>query len=188
MSKSLLITAPTSTSPVTVEDLLAHSRIDSDEENTELVSLLAAATDEAESYTWRRFLTQTWERYYDSFDDPLYLPFPPVSSITHVKYYDAAGTLTTVAATVYELGEVNGEAVCRLKYGQVWPTARDHPDSVVVRYICGYGDTEDVPQQILHAIRIHAAHYFEHREGEVPLPDTFSRLLSPYTVRSWGQP
>lgn len=186
MSKVTLITAPTLTSPVTVDDLLAHSRIDSDEENTELVALLAAATDEAESYTWRRFLTQTWDFYYDEFTDPMRLYYPPVSSITSVKYLDSNGTLQTLSSTYYELGEVNGEAVCRLKYNMSWPTARDHPDAVVIRCVCGYGDSEDVPPQILHAIRIHAAHYFEHREGEVPLPAEFARLLSPYKMAAWS--
>jgi len=71
MAKIELVTAPTGR-VVTPGDLRTHARIDATDEDAYLEELLDAAQDEAESFTWRKLLTQTWDQYFDEFDDPLH--------------------------------------------------------------------------------------------------------------------
>lgn len=176
----LVLSSGPDVEPVEVEDLLAHSRITvaNEPDYAFLQGLLKAARQEAENATWAVLITQTWEQYFDAFTDPLVLDVQPVQSITSITYTDSNGDTQTLAASYYELGEENGRGIVRLKYNQTWPTTRDHADVVKVTFKAGYGDDpENVPEYIKAAIRIHAAHYYEHREGEKDLPDAFFRLL-----------
>ncbi len=182
MAKLVLQTGPTEF-PVEPEDVRNHSRIDSNEEDPNLEALIASAQAAAEEYTWSKFCTQTWDQYFDGFTGELELSFPPIGTVAYVHYIDTDGVEQTLSTDVWEQGEVNGEGVVRLKYNQTWPTARDHPDSVIVRFTCGYGGKADVPQPIKQAIEIHVGHFFEFREGEEMLSPAFKHLLGPYTYR-----
>lgn len=186
MTKLALITGPTGR-VVSAEDLRVHARIDSRDEDDYLCTLLDAAEDDAEEYTWRKFLTQTWDQYFDAFADPLYLPYPPLSSIESITYTDTSGDTQTLATTVYEAGEENGIGTVRRKYNQSWPASRSHEDAVKVRFVCGYGDEDDVPERIKHAIRLHAAWFFRNREGEMVLPGAFRQLLSSFQASRFLQ-
>ena len=175
--KNVLNTAPT-IEPVGPQDLIEHSRIDAHEEDAYLTTLLAEGREAVEEITWRKLITQTWDQSYDGWEDPLKIAWAPVSSITSVTYVDADGDTQTLADTVYELGDNNSLGIVRRKYDQVWPTIRGHADDITVQYVCGYGTTAaDVPWQLRAAIRIHAAHYWIHREGEEPLPRAFYDLV-----------
>ena len=189
MVKLSLVTAPT-TRLVTAEELTVHSRIDIAEEDDYVEKLIDAAEAEAEEYTARKFLTQTWDQYCDGFTDPLVLHFPPLSSVTSVTYIDADGDTQTLSTDVYETGSQLGSGVVRRKYDdnnvlRDWPTdVRTHEDVVIVRFVCGYGDPEDVDERIKQAIRLHATHYFRYREGQ-KMTDSWENLLSPFRVRGF---
>jgi uncharacterized phiE125 gp8 family phage protein len=186
MAKRVLITAATERA-LSVTNFKTHARIDETAEDTYIGTLLDAAEDEAETFCWRKFITQTWDQYFDGFSDPLVLAFAPVSSITSISYLDENGTTQTLATSVYELAEVDGLAVVRLKYNQSWPTTRAHEDVVTVRFICGYGAATAVPQRIIQAIAVHAAWAYRNREGDVEkLPETFHRLLRPFRLQRFA--
>jgi uncharacterized phiE125 gp8 family phage protein len=166
-----------------VSDLKLHARIAETVEDALLADLLDVAEDAAEQFTWRKFLTQTWDQYFDGFDDPLRLKYGDASSITSISYTDEDGDSQTLAATVYELGEEDGGPVVRRKYNQEWATTRAHEDVVVVRFVCGYGAATAVPQRVHQAIRVHAAWDYRNREGQaMPLPNTFYQLLRPFRL------
>jgi len=183
MAKLELVTGP-SGRVVDVPDLTTHCRIDAADEDAYLQILLDAAEDAAEDETWRRLLTQTWDQYFDEFEDPLYLRYPPLQSVTSVTYTDSNGDSQTLSTSIYEVGEENGIGVVRRKYNQTWPDTRSHEDVVTVRFVCGYGAAGDVPERIKHAIRIHAGWHFRNREGQA-MPDTFSRLLAPFVAHEF---
>ena len=183
MAKLVIATAPTIDRVVSAVDLRTHCRIDTTEDDAELQRLSNAAELEVEGYTWRKLRKQTWDQYFDGFDDPLYLRFPPLHSdgVSSVTYTDTDGDSQTLGTSVYETGEIDGVAVVRRKYDQVWPSTRSHEDVVTVRFVCGYDTADDVPEPIKQAIRLHAGWYYRSREGE-PLPAAFWRLLNPFRV------
>jgi uncharacterized phiE125 gp8 family phage protein len=168
------------------------ARIDDSEEDSTLAKLLAAARALAEERTWSRFITQTHDAYYDNFAQlENLLPYPPLASVTSVTYVDVDGDTQTVSESIWEPGESIGVGMVRLEYGQTWPTdVRDHPDSVIVRFVCGYGEKSDVPEKIRQAIIVYATHLCDGRD-ESAEPAAFMGLLSEYSFRSfvphyWG--
>ena len=186
MAKLTLITAPAKPA-VTVSEFQTHTRIGgSSDEESYIEDLLAAAEEEVEVETWRRIVTQTWDQFFDGFSDPLTLWYPPVASVTTVKYLDENSTEQTLSTGVWELAEQDGINVVRRKLDQVWPTTDGHFDSVFVRFICGYGVQADapatIPAKIRQAILFHASWYFRNREGG-DLPMAFKSYLSPFATR-----
>lgn len=183
MAKIELITAP-ALKPVDVGDLQTHARIDCTSEEQFARDLIDEAIERAESYTRRRFISQTWKQYFDEFNDPLCLRYPPLIAVASdaVTYVDSNGDTQTLASTVWETGEVDGIGVVRLKYNQSWPSTRAHEDVVIVQYSCGYGTAAtDVPAPIRKAIRTYAAYFFRHREGG-EVPRAFYDDLLPYRI------
>ena len=186
--KSVIVT-PATAEPVTPTDVLEHSRIDTHDEAAYFETRITAAREAAEGYTHSKFISQTWDDSFDWLGCDLVLQQQPVQSITSVTYIDTSGDTQTLAATVYELGTVYGLGVVRLKYNQVWPTdVRSHQDSVIVRYVAGYGDPADVPQGVRTAIELYVSHFNEAREGETPLSKAFHNMLDPYDFKRFANP
>ncbi len=180
--------------PVLLAELLRHVRVagDSGDRDTELQAYQKVARVAVEDRTWRALINQTWDFYYDSFTSPIYLPRPPVSSITYFKYYDTSDTLQTLSTDVYELGEVWGVGTARLKHDQTWPADfRGHTDDIVIRCVCGYGAAgASVPEGLRHAIKMMVADMWEFPETVVngsatklPTDNATMALLAPYKVR-----
>lgn len=176
--KITLTTAPTDDA-VGLQEMQDHSRIKTRHDDATLQRFLKGAQRAAEGYLRRKLITQTWTQYFDEFDDPLYLRFPPLSSVTSVSYLDTDGDTQVLATSVWEAAEENGIGIVRRKFGQVWAATRGHEDTVWVPFVCGYGDPEDVPEPIKSAIRIHAAHFYRQREGG-EVPAAFYDLLRPF--------
>lgn len=179
----LLITAPVRL-PVLPGDAREHIRVADSVEDPVIERMIGDATEAAENYCRSLFITQTWAHYFDVFADEMLLQFSPLaatSPITSVVYTDADGVSQTVASTVYETGQRNGQALLRLQFDQTWPTdARSQDDVIVVTAVHGYGDPADVPERIKQAIRFHVANDYEHREGEVDIMKVFHNRLTPY--------
>jgi uncharacterized phiE125 gp8 family phage protein len=184
MVKQVLVTPPDAR-VVTPREVANHVKFDDPEEDTKFAELSDDAQEYAEDRTWRVFIDQTWDQYFDTWYDPFRLRRPPVSAITSVKYTDVNGIQQSVSSDVYELAQVDGLSVVRLKYNQLWPTdLRGHPDDIVIRTVNGYGDPGDVPKRLRAAIRIHAGKHFRHRDGDVDLA-VVDRLLYPFRVRGY---
>jgi len=169
-----------STEPVSESELRTHLRIDSKEHDEELRSLITAARQTIEEvFLWKLLIDQTCVEYFDRFADGMELRWLPVDSVTSVQYLDADGDTQTLAATVYELSHVHGQGVVRLRYGQVYPAVRSHPDVVWITYTAGYGTAADVPQAIRRALLLYAGGLFD---GDPPL-EAIDALLGAYTTQ-----
>lgn len=129
--------------------------------------LVSAATDYAETYTGRAFITQTWTFKLDSLPPCIVLPRPKLQSVTHLKYVDSAGVQQTLDAAEYQVSAGN---VARIEpaYNASWPTVRSQMDAVEIEFIAGYGDTSaSVPERIRHALAMIVGEWDESREGMI---------------------
>lgn len=158
--RPVLITAPdyTATPLVTLaacKSALGISGTDQDALLTAALAAAIAALDPASGgWLGRALGAQTWELQLQHFADrrstvqPHYnplaipLPYPPLISVTSVKYFNAAGTDTTlVTGTDYRVLGVGAayqrQAIAPL-YAGAWPTASSDDASVRIRYSCGY--------------------------------------------------
>jgi uncharacterized phiE125 gp8 family phage protein len=201
-----LVAAPT-IEPVTADEMKDMLHLTDDNERNYIDTIIPVAREHVEKLTWRRLITQTWDFYVNQFVTPggyvytwdiakgqvpfpVFLPYPPVQTISYVKYLDPAGVQQTLATSVYELGMRNGIGILRLKYGQYWPAVRNQEDSVTIRMVCGYGAAAaNVPAALRHAIRLAVAHMFWNREPVAEkalanVPKTFDDLIRPYQVKT----
>lgn len=172
-----LITAPTQ-DVVTLDDAKAQLRITDTSQDDLIEALIDASVDlldpAAGGYLDRALRPQTWElrrncfqnRFNDDYYgfplgsyEPITLSFPPLISITSVKYDDIGGVERTLVLNtdfkVLGSGGTGKQSIAPL-YNQFWPVARCYPESVRVRYQCGYdGATTDLmPKPIKQAIHL----------------------------------
>ena len=156
-----------------------------------VTTLITAARERAEVATRRQLLQATWDLYLDAWpsDGVIEIPKPPCSSVTHVKYTNTGGTLTTLALTTDWLISAPVGPRCRrgrvtLAYGQSWPSIREIADAIVVRFVAGYGATAaTVPKLLRQAMLVDMGTLHEHRDDAVddmPVHPLAKRIYDSY--------
>lgn len=184
-----LITGPL-TEPVSLAEAKLHLKIDSDTTDDNLISLLiTAAREQAEMYTRRAFIAQTWELQEDCFEGgEILLEKTPVQSVTSIKYYDTNGVEQTLSTSVYGLNQADEPNEVYLKYGMVWPVVRGEENDVKIRFVAGYST---VPASVKAAMLLIIGHLYENREDVVvgrqvnDLPKGSKYLLDPFRLFSF---
>jgi uncharacterized phiE125 gp8 family phage protein len=186
----VLQTAPTA-EPVLIADANAHLRVDIDDDNDLITALIVAARERAEDILRRALITQTWDLYLDAFPegDSLELPFPPLQSVTHVKYTDKDGDESTFDSANYIVDTSSEPGKIVLAYGKTWPSTTLQPvNGVNVRFVCGFGDAgTDVPQTMKQAMLLMIGEWYENRENatqprQAEIPLSAKMLLWPDRV------
>lgn len=190
-----LITAPADV-PVTLTEARAHLRIDDTAEDTLITTLTKTATEYVENRLNRKLITQTWEAYLNTFPpaDAIVLPWAPLASITHLKYYDTNDTEQTYDSSNYYTDILAEPGRLVLKpTSSGWPSTYERPNAITVRYVCGYGSSSTyVPELIREAIKLLISHFFENREAvnvgqaivaDIPIPKAVDALLNQLSVR-----
>lgn len=116
----------------------------------------------------------------------LILPYPPVISITSVKYTDRAGEEQVVDPAIYR--EIDG-GLAR-KTLAAWPTdLASEPDAARIRYVAGFTST---PPSIVAAALLMVGDLYANRETSVigtiaaaiPMSASAENLLAPFRVMS----
>jgi hypothetical protein len=93
----------------------------------------------------------------------VYIPKPPLQSVTAVTYYDLAGNLQTLAPAVYDVDPSKDPGVLSLSQYQVWPITRLRPGAVQIAFAAGYGLASAVPGVYRRAMRMLLNLWYEHR-------------------------
>lgn len=181
-----LITPPAS-SPVSLEELKLHLRIDHDDEDDLLQSYLDAAVSRLDGATGtlgRCLISQEWSQGFSQWSAELRLPFPDVSAAA-ITYFDSDDVSQAVSAADFEVLEGRSWTVIAFRDSFAEPSLSDTQlVPITVTLTAGYGgSSSDVPRPIRVAIMHAAAHWHSNREvagdaGELPL--NADRLLSPY--------
>jgi len=181
-----LVTAPTA-KPVTLSEVKKHLRVTASDDDKLINSLITAATELAEIYTWRRFITQTWDYFLNDFDYVNTLPYGKLQSVTSVKYYDSSNAQQTIANTVYDVVTDSDPGRVNLAYSQTWPYVYDRENAVEIRFVCGYGAASAVPEPIKSAIKIKIellyGNLFPNERDQLEM--TYESLLTPYRIMTF---
>lgn len=160
--------------PITVEQAKAYLHVDAAyTADDELIYLLInAARNHAEVYTSQAIRHQRRTTVYDCFQDVL-LVSGPVIAIESVAYTTDQGESVTVAAEDYFT--VPGTHPLQLRPKASWPS---DVRAVTVTYTCGFADATQIPTDILLAMRIMIADWYENRmDGVRRFPTTSQKLL-----------
>jgi len=161
------------------EHAKVHCRIDSESEIEDgyLEHLIRAATDFCEKWQRRAYRTQTWELYLDGWPvQPwIRIDVSPLQS-ARVFYYDTQNVQHEF--TAFDIDPVSEPGYVLLRPGASWPSiGLRSGNGVRIEFVCGYGDTEDVPSTMTHTVALMVSHLYENREpietggrniGEIP--------------------
>lgn len=188
-------TAPTE-EPITLAEVKAHSRIDFSDDDALIGTYITAARQWAErTGLWRTLVTTTFDLSLDGFPcyamQPLYLPRPPLQSVTSIAYVDIAGVTQTWSASAYVV-DTKSSNLGRIMpvYGTIWPVTRMQMNAVTIRFVAGYGAASAVPEGIKAALKFLVANWYENREPFVEgviakIPMTLDALFQNHSAKGF---
>ena len=186
----LQLVTPPAEEPVSLVDAKLHLRVDFDEDDTLIASLISAARQAAETLTGRQFVNARWKLVLDGFPPcAIALAKCPVQSVVAINYLDMNSSVQTMPASTYTVESACEPARITPVFGQVWPPSLPQIGAVSVTFDAGYGAASDVPEGIKSWIKLRVGSLYTHREemavlsrGRIdPLPFV-QGLLDPYRV------
>jgi uncharacterized phiE125 gp8 family phage protein len=181
-----------STEPVTTAYAKSHLRVDITDDDTLIGNLVTAAREWCEQYCNRSFVQHSYRADLPYFCEPITLPWGPVQSITHIKYYDTSSpsTLQTLSSNVYALSY---DTIYR-NAGESWESVYPRADTVQITYVTGWKDTAS-PQgvgpslsgAVKSAILMIVGDLYENREAQIVGVNrmdnpTVKHLLTPFRI------
>ncbi len=178
--------------PVTLDEAKCHLRVTVTEDDMLIEGLILAAREQIELECSRALIKQTLELALDAFPcEAIILPRPPLVSVTSIVYTDVNGNAQTLATSEYTVDTRREPAEIVPAWGKSWPSTREVPNAVVIRYVAGYGDDPGlVPEALKLAAKMLIGHWYENRESVVigqgltpaTVPMAVDRLLMPHRI------
>jgi hypothetical protein len=205
----LVQTVAPAVEPVSVEETKLHMRLTPDmtDDDADISMMITDARDLVERYLRRQLITATYVLYMDRFPyltvlDPLnqanpkfdnanyyygspdrfaiWIPRPPLQSVTSIVYSDTTNTTKTFPTTSYIVDTYGFLGRIAPMYGQFWPGTAIQPNGVAITFVAGYGaDGSFVPGMIKRAIKILVTKMYN---GilQSSIPEDIRWLLYPY--------
>jgi len=172
--------------PITVEELKLYAKIDGSTEDDLLDILISAVRGAMERYLGRALLEQTITLTMDFWPGwVIYLPMPPLISVTSIVTLDEDNTATTYSSDNYYVDVITDPGRIVLKQSVTAPnnTSRYYGGYRII-YKAGYGgDAEDVPKAIKQAMLIWCSIIYETRTFmEEPPSEVVSMLEYSYRI------
>lgn len=187
----LQIISPT-TEPISLTEAKLHLRVDSNEDDVLISTLISAARQSAEMLTGCQLVTARWQYGTDSFPamgQPIYLPKNPVQSIINIEYLDLSGILQNLATQDYTVDRNSQPARIAPSFGKSWPIALPQIGAVKIIFDAGYGSAADVPDGIKAWIKLRVGSLYACREElssstrtDATTLSFFNGLLAPYRI------
>ena len=117
-------------------------------EDSNIESLIKAATEEAEEMTQRALMPQTWQMILSGFPSgDIVLERPPLIEVTSFAYTDTDGNAQTLAVSPLDFQVVPSgkyqKARLRPLVTESWPSALSGEDAVTITYTAGFQEPLD---------------------------------------------
>lgn len=183
--------------PVTLEEAKEHLRVTDTNSDSYIQGLIAVATKKAESHTGRTLITTEYIWKQDGFPYAceLYVPKPPLQSVSSITYIDTDESTATWGSTYYGYDTVSIPGRIYPAYQESWPINLNIQNSVTVTFTAGHSShLGGVPEDIKHAIKFIVGHYWTNRQdhvvsagfvNSVTIPKNSEWLLADYQVPSF---
>lgn len=202
----LQLVTPPAEEPVSLIEAKLHLRVDFDEDDTLITSLIATATQAAETLTGRQLITARWKQVLDCFPGPSLMGVPagqaftlpghailvskaPVLSVVSIDYLDMGSAIQTMPVSSYTVDTACEPARITPVFGQIWPICLPQIGAVSVTFDAGYGTASQVPEGIKSWIKMRVGSLYAHREevatlsrGRIESLPFIAGLLDPYKV------
>src|SRR4030095_2179567 len=154
--------------PVTLDEAKEQLHITHDDEDLYIEGLIVAARIHCEQVARRSFVTRTYTAFLDGWPymTRFELPYPPLLSVTSIKYTDAAGVQSTFPASNYLVDTHSQPGRIAIKSSASYPSVKlQDINAVEIAYTAGYGLALNVPDIYKAAVKLMLAHLYENREA-----------------------
>ena len=185
---NLTTITPPGGEPLTIADAKLFARVSGDHDDTLIGQLIAAARARIEAETGLALMSRTLRLRLDEWPlgvlerGTLCLPNGPAVSLSAVRITDGVDSIDVTANFQLEPG-LYGFLKPVPFGGWTWPQSIH--EWIEIDWVAGFGAAEDVPEDLLQAIRIVVAHGYEHRDAsdwraQDALADRLNEILSPW--------
>jgi len=203
MDYATVMDVPPTVEPVSLDEAKKHLRVTNSDDDSYIDSLIKTAREEAETFTNRAFITQTWDLVLQGFLNSLcsdstapkfagaFISFPkaPLQSVKSISYVDPNGDLQVWLKSNYTVDEKSIPGRVFPAYNGSYPSTLGHVNDVTIKFIAGYGNaSSDVPNPIKQAILLMTGHFYDRREDTIvgapisEIPHGAKSLLWPYRL------
>lgn len=191
------VITPPSEEAVTLEQIKMQLQETRSDQDTLIQSITTAARQWVEEFTGRTLMDTTYELSLEEYPQGwsrIELRRPPIIEIETFTYTDSNGAEQEIAADQYVLARGLKPFIAPA-WGISWPATRSQVGSLKIRYRAGYAQAGSpdgrylIPQPLIAAIKLLAAHLFENREAVTSgtqiseVPFTVDALCKPYRTR-----
>lgn len=166
---NIITLTPPGGEPLSVADAKAFARIGSDLEDGLVTELIASARARLEAMTGLSLMSRSLRLSLQDWPlgvldkGALRLPRRPAQTLLAVHRTDGADLNEDVTSAF----ELEPGLIPRLRpapgMGRVWP--RSIHETIIIDWQAGFGAASDIPEDLLHAMRVIVAHEFEHRDA-----------------------
>jgi len=172
---SAILLTPPALEPVSLSEAKQFLRVDHDDDDAVITSLIAAARAQIEALTRRALLTQTWRIVRDAWpsDGRLRAGPAPLQTVVAARVFDTDGNAISFDPSVFI---VEAEHAMLAAPAFALPAPGRIFAGIEIDVVSGFGDdAEDVPAPLRQAIRHLVAHWYDNR-GLVAIGGTLSMM------------
>lgn len=185
---AFLLTPPAA-EPLTLAEAKLFLRVEHDDDDDLIGTLVRGARGHVEAKTRRALITQTWRLVLDAWpgDGRIAPILGPLRDVVAARVFDAGNVAQPADAQAFVINSAAGVIAFT-----PWAVAAPGRSSAGIELDieAGYGNAAaDVPEPLRQAVRLLLAHWYEHRgvastEGATPLPQGFDALIAGYRLVS----
>lgn len=170
MRQGTIVTVKPEVRALSVSEAKQHLRIEAaytgDDEH--VARLCRAAERHVENMLGVPIMEQTRETHLSAFPcGGIWLPAGDNLDVVSLHYLDTAGTETLLAATDYKVDKVSRPAKIYAAPNKTWPSTQCQPGAVRVTWTSGWQKEDDVPEDLIHAMKLLVGHWDQNREAAV---------------------
>jgi len=188
-------TAAPAAEPITADEAKDHVLTTETDQDDRITALIRAAREYVERISGWQLVTATWRQSFDAFPvsgSILYVPRPPLQSVSQITYYDTLGVQQTLDSALYQVDVEDEPGRIAEAPAASWPTTESNRlNAVQITFVAGYGAAAAVPEDWKQAIYLLVGHWFENREavGQVgpEIQLAVESLLEPFRFHGVAQ-
>lgn len=183
--KQFLKTETMGVDAVSLDEAKTYMSIDHTDHDNLVLNLVAAAHRDVQEHCWHTLTDTTYKLFLNDFPTNGIIPMyrGVVKSVTSLTYYDENNQEQTLVENTDFFLSAGGlePATIQFMEGVTVPETYDRDDAIIITYVAGYGEPEDVPDHFKRAI-LSLAHYWYDTpmDEEYKWPRALTNYLSKY--------
>ena len=173
---------------ISVNDAKDHLRVDLNDDDAYIQSLIDISVAMIEQYTRRFYRAADYKVHLDQFPyDYIDLQFGGINEFTGIRYNDAAGTEVILPTADCDVDLKHEPARIYIAKSKTWPTTENAPNSVTISFSAGSENTDNIEKPLVHAMKLLIGHFYENRQTvsdrvHYKMPMAIEYLINPYRI------